>query len=229
MGKLTEITEDAVLLFLTQKSTSVLPVGLYSVFSMLKATLPDQNMDQYLQVKEFLKKISKGYKPKKGPTFTDEQINTFIATADQTTHLLNMVIAILGYAGAMRRKEIFDLKEKEVTDQGEYIEVSLKDSRTHADKKFIVVNKEIKFADILRSYMAIRPEEWEEKRFLFGYNRGKVLRSPVGINRVGDVPITIAKFLNLPDPESYHGYVFKRSGTVKKRPRGRPVMERDVD
>lgn len=211
---LTEINEEAVLEFLTQKFTAGVPTGVYSIFSMLKATLPDHHLDQYFQVKEFMKKISKGYKPKKGSRFTNEHLHAFVSTADQTTHLLNMVIIILGVTGAMCRKEIYDLEEENVADKGEYIEVSLRDTRTQKNRKFLIINQKVRFADIIRSYMALRPEGWEEKRFLFAYSKGKVSMLPVGINRVGEVPGTVAKFLNLPDPERYTAHAFKRSGTA---------------
>lgn len=203
LSELTEINEDAVLVYLSKKSDSLAPSGLYSIFSMLKATLPNYGMEKYYQVKAYLKKNAKGHKPKKASTFTTEDFHTFISSADHITHLLHIVIVILGIAGAMRRKEIYDLEEEDVKDKRDFIEVRVKNTKNDLDRKFMIVNKkDIKFADIIRSYKSLRPKECKEKRFLFAYNKGKASNLPVGINKVGEVPLVIAKFLNLPDAET---------------------------
>lgn len=89
--KIKEITEDVILWYLTEKSKSLKPSSLWSVYSMLKATLYiKKNIDfkQYSKVTAFLKKKSVGYKPKVSEVFSREQCDTFLQKADDNEYLM---------------------------------------------------------------------------------------------------------------------------------------------
>ena len=70
-----------------------------------------------------------------------------------------------------------------------------------------------KWAETVRKYMKLRPQECNLENFFLGYRDGRVVRQPIGKNCIGSVPTEIAKFLNLSSPEEYTGHSFRRSST----------------
>lgn len=60
-----KIDEDTVLVYLSEKAEKSSPNPLFALFSMIKTTCKEVNMESYHQVKAYLKKINKGYQPKK--------------------------------------------------------------------------------------------------------------------------------------------------------------------
>lgn len=212
---ISEITEEVILVYLSEKSKTIAPTGLQSLFCMLKATHRHIKFGSFLDVKAFLKKKAVGYRPKKSKIFGIDQCTTFIREADDKCHLLYKVIVILGIAGAMRKIEIFKLQFLDVNDKAEYIEVNVKDTKTNVDRRFVVVNDAtVNFADILRAYMQMRPPQRTDTRFLVAYRNGKCTNLPVGINTIGGTPTKMATFLKLPNPEMYTGHSFRRSSAT---------------
>lgn len=186
---LDKISENAVLVYLKQKSTTLAPNSLFSLFSMLKTGLPKEKLETFNQVQAYLKKINKNYKPKKSLSFASEDFHGFILRAPDIQYLLHKVVLILGISGAMRGNEIFVLKSTDIMDKEEYIQVEVKDTKNNLDRKFVVVNSEsLKFADIIRKYSAMRPLQRADPRFLFSYANGKGINNPVGINKVRIIP-----------------------------------------
>lgn len=60
--------------------------------------------------------------------------------------------------------------------------------------------------------MLLRPIDIEQ--FFVNYQNGKCSKQVVGINKIGNQPKIIAKFLKLPNPECYTGHCFRRSGAT---------------
>lgn len=206
------VDEGIVLMYLIKKSTELAPSGLYPLFSMLKSTITEQRLDNYYKVKEFLKTMTKGYTPKKSPTFSLEQCNEFINNSDPEIYLLDKVVAILGICGGMRRKEVHELSCEDVIDHGHYFEVNVRVTKNKVDRSFDILNKEGQpFLDIMKAYISKRPKKWDNNKFFFAYGRGKSSTLPVGINKIGTVPVRIAKYLKLDDPKSYTGHAFRSS------------------
>lgn len=90
-----KISEKVLLAYLEEKSTKIKPPTLWSVYSMLKATL---NVKENIDVRKFpklvpyLKNKSVGYRGKKSKVLTREDITKFIEEADDETNLFKKVL-----------------------------------------------------------------------------------------------------------------------------------------
>jgi hypothetical protein len=89
-----KITENVMLAYLEEKSKIVRSSTLWSTFSMLKSTLNvKENVDlkQFPRLVPYLKNKAVGYKSQKSAIFTRDDINNFIAKADDQDYLLMKV------------------------------------------------------------------------------------------------------------------------------------------
>lgn len=66
--------------------------------------------------------------------------------------------------------------------------------------------------DIVRKYFDLRPPDMDSQRFFLAYRKGLCIRQPIGIHSIGGYPKLIATFLNLPNPGTYTGHCYRRSG-----------------
>lgn len=57
----------------------------------------------------------------------------------------------------------------------------------------------------------LRPVNIATKRFFLTYRNGRCTTSPIGINKISQVPRMIAQFLDLANAEDYTGHCFRRS------------------
>lgn len=89
-----EISEDNLLLYFSQVQKGKAPNSLWPKYSMLKRTLKKfDGIDIYgfHQLIYYIKKQNVGYKPKKPPTFSSEEVNQFLSTAPDHLYLLHKV------------------------------------------------------------------------------------------------------------------------------------------
>jgi integrase len=123
---------------------------------------------------------------------------------------------IFGIAGACRRKELCDLTVNDIQDTGEVLIVTLRDTKTHLDRKFSIIGEGfvVNPLTIYRKYASLRPVNTSHDRFFLFYNNGKCTRQPVGINTFGQLPSKIAAYLTLEDPKTYTGHCFRRSSAT---------------
>lgn len=59
--------------------------------------------------------------------------------------------------------------------------------------------------NIIRKYIALRPNHVKESRLFLRYRDGKCTIQPIGKNKFAKMPRRIAKYLKLPEPERYSG------------------------
>lgn len=62
--------------------------------------------------------------------------------------------------------------------------------------------------------MDLRPSDNFTDRFFVNYFKGKCTRQVIGKNKIGDVPKTIATFLNLENPKTYTGHCLRRTAAT---------------
>ncbi|CAG5083461.1 Protein of unknown function [Cotesia congregata] len=120
------------------------------------------------------------------------------------------VILILGFCGAMRCKELCNLNYNDIEDVGSKFIVSVPDAKNVYPRSFVIMNQ---FYNIVKKYVALRPDKCAHERFLLCYRSGYCIRQPIGKNKISNVPQNIAKFLNLPNPPAYTGHCFRRTST----------------
>lgn len=122
----------------------------------------------------------------------------------------------MGLYGACRSDELHKLQVCNVEDRGSVIIVLLVDTKTSKDRSFCITDKndEVSVLQLIRKYMALRPNDVPHDKFFINYRLRKCTVQPVGINTFYKIPKTIAKFLNLENAENYTGHCFRRSSVT---------------
>lgn len=119
---------------------------------------------------------------------------------------------IIGYSGACRREELTNLKCSNMEFKEDKILVSISKTKNYMPRLFAITNK--KWIDIIKIYSKLRPAHAEHDRFFINYIRGKCTVQPIGLNKIGNMPKVIAKYLKLPNAELYLGHCFRRTSAT---------------
>lgn len=69
------------------------------------------------------------------------------------------------------------------------------------------------FFNVVQKYVALRPEN--ANRFFTHFRDGKCTTQPIGQNKIFKMPRRIAKYLKLPEPDSYSGIRHRLDGDHK--------------
>ncbi|CAH1379207.1 unnamed protein product [Tenebrio molitor] len=97
------------LAYFLEKSKIVKPSTLWGVYSMLRTMISiNKNLDlsKYTNLIAFLKRQSEGYRAKKSESFSKENIEKFLTTANDDDYLMQKVVLIIGITGGCRRQEL---------------------------------------------------------------------------------------------------------------------------
>lgn len=103
---------------------------------------------------------------------------------------------------------------RDVHDDGEYIKISLPNTKTKITREFAITEGSIQgisCLDLFRKYKDLRPSQTKHDRFFLTYRQGKCTQQPVGVNTIGGIPKKIATALGLSEPANYTGHCFRRS------------------
>jgi hypothetical protein len=128
---------------------------------------------------------------------------------------------IFGVTGACRRQELNDLNAKDVETHGQMLLVKINNTKNKIPRSFTIHGP---FYDIVKKYEVLRSPKAKTDRFFHNYQKGKCTAQPIGINKFGAMPKEIAKFLDLPEPESYTGHSFRRTSATLLADSGADVM-----
>ncbi|XP_074103492.1 uncharacterized protein LOC141530340 [Cotesia typhae] len=71
-----------------------------------------------------------------------------------------------------------------------------------------------KYYDYAKEYMDARPKTCKTDRFFLNYQNGRCTCQPIGINKFGSMPRTIAEFLKLENANKYTGHSFRRTSAT---------------
>lgn len=112
------------------------------------------------------------------------------------------------------------MKIHHIEDTGQELYIKIPDSNSRTERSFIVSGN---FYDVCKKYMSLRPNA-DSAQFFLHYHNGKCTRQVVGINKLGDIPRTIAEYLNLENPETYTGHCFRRSSATVLVNKGNNIM-----
>lgn len=217
-----EVSETTMLAYFMEK-TKVLksPASLWCEYSMLKSTLfieENINISKFPKLRAFLKRKNDGYKPKKSNVFTREEINRFLAEADDSNFLLMKVVTIMGIAGACRTQELCNMMMENVQEMENIAIVNIPDSKNGMSRRFTVTageGNDVCYLKIFKKYLKIRSMvRSAHQRFFMRYQDGKCLGQPVGKNTFSSIPSKIAKFLGLPNAEAYTGHSYRRTSAT---------------
>lgn len=123
---------------------------------------------------------------------------------------------MLGIAGGCRREELYSMTLDDIQDTGTQLIITIPQTKTNVRRIFSVINEAegIKFLEIFRKYIALRPKSLQERMLFVGYRQGKCISQRVGIHSIGGTPRKIAEYLNLEYPERYTGHCFRRTSAT---------------
>jgi hypothetical protein len=116
-----------------------------------------------------------------------------------------------GILGTCRGDELTNLNIENVTDSGNEIIVRIPDTKTKVPKVYIIDGE---FKNIVREYMKLRPKNARTNRFFLQYRNGKLTNQVMGKHSIAKIPKEMAKFLKLPEPHTFTGHSYRRSGTT---------------
>lgn len=63
------------------------------------------------------------------------------------------------------------------------------------------------FYSVVQKYAALRPPNTKDSRFFIHYHQGQCNVQPIGKNKFYDMSRKVAKYLQLPEPETYTGTI----------------------
>lgn len=213
-----KISENILLAYFTEKATVLQSPTLWSIYSMLKATIQvkkDIDISQFKKLTTFLKRKAVGYKPKKSKVLTGNEVIAFLKLAPDNINLLRKVVLIFGMAGACRKDELTNMLREDVEDKGSLFIVKVPESKIGKRRTFIICNDDsadgVDYLEIIRSYLKLRPREATSRRLFLRYSNEACYNQPVGVNTISKIPFQIAKFLKLSQPTLYTGRCFRRT------------------
>ncbi|RZC31763.1 hypothetical protein BDFB_003522, partial [Asbolus verrucosus] len=129
-----DVNEEVLLAYFEQKSKILKGSTLWSIYSMLRATL---NVNKKIEIKNypsliaFIKRKSVGQISKKSSVFTRSEVERFLKEADNNAYLLMKVVLIVGISGACRGGELTFLDVKNVKDMESFFLIEILDTKTH--------------------------------------------------------------------------------------------------
>lgn len=94
---------------------------------------------------------------------------------------------------------------------GNMLLVKIPNTKNNIPRSFTVDGP---FAEIIRKYQRQRSPKGKNNKFFQNYQKGKCTAQAIGINKFGNMPKEIARFLNLPDADLYTGHTFRRTSAT---------------
>ncbi|XP_011299682.1 uncharacterized protein [Fopius arisanus] len=209
-----EFTENAFLVYFHDQSKKLKASTLWSEWSMLKSVLDlshNINLKTFQKLGAFLKKQSKGYRPKKSQIFLWDHIKTFLQDAPDSVYLAMKVILIFGVCGALRTIEFCNIQTSDIEDTGTKYIVNIPETKTYNPRTFVIG---LPMYNVVHLYAALRPDGLSTNRFFLTYQNGMCRRQVIGKNKFLGTPKAIALFLKLSDPEKFTGHSFRRTSAT---------------
>lgn len=109
---------------------------------------------------------------------------------------------IIGILGELRIEDLVRIEMKDVEDCQKLFVIRIPKTKTRPEKSFTIQDDYYKK---VKHYISLRPPKISHQRFFLNYQKGKCTVQPIGKNKFSAMPKQIAKFLDLPEADSYTG------------------------
>ena len=105
--------------------------------------------------------------------------------------------------GALQMAEMINITTNDIERHGEkLLLVKVPISKNKEKKSFTIQGT---YLELIEQDIALRLKEVKTDRFFLNYQNDKVTSQPIAIYKIRKMPMIIAKYLNLLDPEKYTG------------------------
>ncbi|XP_031351581.1 uncharacterized protein LOC116176899 [Photinus pyralis] len=198
---------------------------LWKNYSMLRSMLNvRENIDisKFMKLQALLRRKSVGYEAKKFKILQYPELERFINEAPNTEYLAAKVILIIGYSGACRREELKNLLTDDIDYKSDSIFVTVPKTKTKRPRLFAITNA--MWIGLIKEYACLRPVHITHKRFFIFYRQGRCTVQPIGLNKIGEMPRIIARYLKLRNCDEYSGHCFRRSSASHLANNGADIM-----
>ncbi|XP_063540172.1 uncharacterized protein LOC134749218 [Cydia strobilella] len=207
-------SEKVFLNYFNEIAKKLKPSSLWGIYSMLKTTMRAKHniyLQEYFNLRVWLRKRSVGFKSSQCQVLTQENIRKFIDEAPDAKYLATKVALILGVCGQLRAVDLtcFNSNNIKIAD-GLMIGV-LNDAQNKTEKIFVIRDE---FIPWVQKYQALRPANADTERFFLNLRDGKCTKQVIGRHKMGNLPKEIAAYLKLPHPECFTGHCFRRSANA---------------
>ena len=91
------------------------------------------------------------------------------------------------------------------------IRINFYESKNKRWLNFMLETDVNEYTSLIRGYVRLRSQIKEEKYIFPQFRQGKVRRHRVGLKSIGSVAQIVARYLNLPEPETYTSNSLRRS------------------
>ncbi|KAJ8910576.1 hypothetical protein NQ315_011245 [Exocentrus adspersus] len=214
-----KITEDAVLVYFSNRAKTLKPSSLWSKYSMLRTFINiKQNTDtKYPKLIAFLQRQASGYKPKKSLTFEREEVNKFLTEAPNEVYLSIKVVLLFALCGGCRCDELCKMTINDIQDRNDMLLVTIPDSKTKKKRRFIISHENINGLSTLviyRKYVVSRNPETPHSSFFVAFHQGKCTQQLMGKNTLAKIPCKVALFLKLENAHQYTGHCLRRTSAT---------------
>lgn len=208
------LSESLFMTYFKELSKKYKPSSLWCIFSMLKTTVWTKNgvdIKTYRNLINFLKISSDGYNSKKSKVLSLNDIEKFLTEAPDNRYLATKVALIFGITGACKRQELNNITTRDIENHGKMLLVKITNENNKIPRSFTIQGP---FYEIVKKYESLRSTKAKTDRFFQNFQNGKCTSQPIGVNKFGSMPKEIAKYLGLPDADSYTGHSFKRTSVT---------------
>ena len=115
----------------------------------------------------------------------------------------DQVVAVFRICGAMRCKEISEIRVNDMKKEGRIFVVHVEKTKTKIKRTFVIDKTE--YVGLVDQYRKMRPTSLKKENFFFNYRKGKAVAQVLGVNQFYKFPERIATFLQIPNAKEYTG------------------------
>lgn len=192
----------------------------WSIYSRLKPLIQSRHgvdMEKMPTLQASLKRRSQYHTPTQAPTFTLDQLNTFLKDApNDDSNKINKLAVLFGLSGGLRIEELTMLERKDITEVDGFLKVSLNDSKT-GPRSFIVHPHKLDHMNAVimyQNYLKMITPGITSPRVWLRIEDGKLQDRPIGKNTLAGITKKIAEYLELPEPSKYTSHSLRRTGAT---------------
>lgn len=194
----------------------------YSMINKMFQLKFGKKLQLYPRLKMQLKSYEKGYSRRKASIFTKEEIELFLTSAPDTDKYVYMKTAVvMCYFGGLRCADLIGINCEDLSfDESTGMWVDYKVSKQIGENVINTFNIPLEYCTYLENY--------DHQLYACNANNGRLMKTfrkrqngkgyytkqPMGIHYLRKISQDIARFLELPNPESYTGHTMRRTSAT---------------